>query len=89
MAKLLWVVPLNLWNADTFRNIGKLWGEVVTLDEAISNKAYFSVGKIKISSSTFEVINHSLNLEHNGVLFPIRVVEEQVVVNNFMKAHGL
>lgn len=43
------------------------------------------MGKIKIPSSAFEAINHSFDLEHNDMLFSIRMVEEQVVVNNFMK----
>lgn len=41
------------------------------------------MGKIKISTNGFEIINHSINLEHNGIVYPIRVVEEQVVVNIF------
>lgn len=65
----------NFWNA---------WREFVTLDEATSKKNIFFGGKIKISMSAFEVINHSVNLDHNDLLFSIRVVEEQVV-NNFMK----
>ncbi|KAH7863199.1 hypothetical protein Vadar_014651 [Vaccinium darrowii] len=79
-------IPVNLWDANTFFNIGKVWGETITLDEATSKKTSFSMGKIKISTNSFEVINHSLTLEHNGLIFPIRVVEAQVLVNNFMKA---
>lgn len=89
-SRVVWLncygIPVNLWNAETFFNIGKLWGEIITLNEATSKKTSFSVGKIKISTNAFEVINQSINLEHNGLVYPIRVVEEQVVVNNFMKA---
>lgn len=89
-SRVVWLncygIPINLWNANTFFNIGKLWGEIITLDEATSKKTSFSVGKVKIYTNAFEVINQSIDLEHDGMIYPIKVVEEQVVVNNFMKA---
>lgn len=79
-------IPLNVWNVDTFFSIGRLWGEVITLDEDTSTRSSLSVGKVKISTKAFEVINHIVNLELNGKVFPVRVVEEQVGVNSFIKA---
>ena len=45
----------------------------------------FNIGKLLISTSNFEVINQIINLEVNGKLCIVRVVEEQVV-NSFMQS---
>ncbi|KAG5554540.1 hypothetical protein RHGRI_012181 [Rhododendron griersonianum] len=79
-------VPLNVWNAETFHSIGRIWGEVITLDGATSNCSSFDVGKVKISTNVFEAINQTVDLDFNGKVFPVRVVEEHVGVTNFINA---
>ena len=79
-------VPLHLWNVGTFFSIGRVPGDVIALDEGTSRFFSFNVGKVLISISIFEVINQMINLEVNGKLYPVRVVKEQVVVNNFMQS---
>ncbi|KAG5562906.1 hypothetical protein RHGRI_005595 [Rhododendron griersonianum] len=79
-------VPLNVWNAETFHCIGIIWGEVITLDGATSNCSSFDVGKVKISTNVFEAINQTVDLDFNGKVFPVRVVEEHVGVTNFINA---
>ena len=74
-----------MWNAGTFFSIGRVRGDVIALDEATSRFLSFNVGKVLIFTSNFEVINQILNLEVNGKLYPVIVVEEQVV-NNFMQS---
>ncbi|KAG5555628.1 hypothetical protein RHGRI_006319 [Rhododendron griersonianum] len=44
------------------------------------------LGKVQISTNFFGAINQGINLEVNGRLYPIRVVEEQFVVNNMIRA---
>ncbi|CAL5338854.1 unnamed protein product [Camellia sinensis] len=81
--RIVWLscygIPLNLWNSGTFRKIGRLWGEVVSLDEDICEPASFRCGKIKVATSLMELINSNLTLECNGRTYPIRVCEEQIV----------
>ncbi|KAG5540129.1 hypothetical protein RHGRI_020384 [Rhododendron griersonianum] len=75
-------VPLNLWNADTFHNIGKNWGKVITLDDATSKGSSFSMGKVKsFITNVFEAINQVFTLDFNGYSYPVRVIEEQAVVS--------
>ena len=73
-----------MWNAGTFFSIGRVPGHVIALDEGTSSFFSFNVGKALISISIFEVISQMINLEVNGKLYPVRVVEERVVVNRFM-----
>ncbi|KAI8543398.1 hypothetical protein RHMOL_Rhmol08G0214400 [Rhododendron molle] len=79
-------VPLNVWNAETFHNIGIIWGELITLDGATANCSSFDVGKVKISTNVFEAINQSVDLDFNGKGFCVKVVEEHVGVTNFINA---
>lgn len=32
-------VLLNVWNANTFFSIGRMWGETISLDESTSSKS--------------------------------------------------
>ncbi|KAF7150256.1 hypothetical protein RHSIM_Rhsim02G0077700 [Rhododendron simsii] len=41
---------------------------------------------LNVSSKSFGVINQGINLEAYGRVYPIRVVQEQVVVHNLMRA---
>ncbi|KAL7214948.1 hypothetical protein ACSBR1_027180 [Camellia fascicularis] len=81
--RLVWLscygIPLNLWNSDTFRKIGKAWGELVNFDEDVCEPSSFSCGRIKIVTNVMELINSSLNLECKGRIYPTRVCEEQTV----------
>lgn len=76
--------------ADTFHNIGKNWGKVITLDDATSKGSSFSIlGKVKIlTTNVFEAINQVFALDFNGYSYPVRVIEEQAVMSliNFLKA---
>lgn len=89
-SRVVWLncygIPLNVWNVETFYSISKLWGKVITLDEETSNKSSFAVGKVKISTNAFEIINNIVNLELNDIVYPVRVVEQHVGVTSFVKA---
>lgn len=80
-------VPLNLWNCNTFINIGKVWGVVSALDEDTRNLNHFQYGKVKIVTSFMEPINQILNLECKGVLYPVRVCEEVNQIANRRSKH--
>lgn len=71
--------PLNLWNSDTFRRIGRVWGKVVNFVGDIGEPTSFSCGRIRITTSVMELINSSINLDCKGRIYPIRVCEEQIV----------
>lgn len=74
-------IPLNLWNTDTFHNIGKNWGKVITLDGARNiRRVFFLNGKGEIITNVFEAINQVFALDFNGYSYPVRVIEEQAVV---------
>ncbi|PSS34892.1 Extensin like [Actinidia chinensis var. chinensis] len=83
--RLVWVncygVPLNAWHATTFIDVGNHWGDVISLDDGTAKCLSFAVGKIKVSTAIMEPINEAINLEVNGVLYPVRVCEEQVVTH--------
>ncbi|KAL7181930.1 hypothetical protein ACSBR1_040775 [Camellia fascicularis] len=69
-------VPFNLWSVNTFRDIGKLWGEVVQFDDDTTNQNSLQWGKVRVITSKMEFINTVIHVECNGSLFPVRVCEE-------------
>ncbi|KAI7996453.1 Cleavage stimulating factor 64 [Camellia lanceoleosa] len=74
-------VPLHLWSNNTFRDIGSIWGEVVQLQEDINNPRSFEFGRVRILTSSVEVINSVVFLECNTCKFPVRVCEEHPVID--------
>ena len=88
-SRLVWLncygIPLHLWNHQTFSEIGKIWGEVIMLaDDTIKNLS-FAVGKVLISTTVMDLINKVVELDNNGSLTQIRVMEEQLVVNTVLR----
>ncbi|KAA8515009.1 hypothetical protein F0562_018204 [Nyssa sinensis] len=61
--------------------IGKIWGEVMHLDDATMKSLSFECGRILIK--TMDLINKVVKLSYKGKMYQIRVIEEQIVrVNN-------
>ncbi|KAL7175559.1 hypothetical protein ACSBR2_029205 [Camellia fascicularis] len=91
--RCVWVtfygVPLNLWNSDTFRKIGRLWGEVVLLNGDVSSPKSFHCGRFKIVTNVMNPINTNLNLECKGRIYPIRVLEELISEEDSISSVGL
>ncbi|GFY83050.1 hypothetical protein Acr_02g0012900 [Actinidia rufa] len=69
-------IPLQFWNNNTFLKIGNLWGEVLAIDDETANYKNFEYGRVRIFTSCFENICHSIQLDHNGLCFPVRIMEE-------------
>lgn len=69
-----------------FFRIGKLWVEFLTPDEATSNKTHlFRWGRSRYLQVLLRPLTIHLIWNTTACFFSIRMVEEQVVVNNFMK----
>ncbi|GMP50137.1 hypothetical protein CsSME_00016876 [Camellia sinensis var. sinensis] len=78
-------VPLNLWNNNTFTSIGKVWGVVIGLDDDTTRLLSFQCGKVRIATSCMEAINQTIQLECKGVIYPVRVCEEQIIVSHVVQ----
>ncbi|GMQ03247.1 hypothetical protein CsSME_00049123 [Camellia sinensis var. sinensis] len=74
-------VPLNLWSFKTFSSIGETWGAVLAIDEDTLRLNSLHCSKVKIATSSMESINHIINLECKGTIYPMRVCEEQIIVS--------
>ncbi|CAL5415164.1 unnamed protein product [Camellia sinensis] len=72
-------VPPNLWSSNTFKEIARLWGELVSLDGHIGTHRSFRCGRFSIITNVMDPITTSINLECNGKIYPIRVFEEQSI----------
>ncbi|GMP23016.1 hypothetical protein CsSME_00000781 [Camellia sinensis var. sinensis] len=90
--RLVWLscygVPLNFWSCNTFINIGKMWGIVTAVDEDTRNLNHFQYGKVQIATNFMAPINQTLSLECKGVLYPVRVCEEQIIIKKDLKVPG-
>ncbi|KAI8571108.1 hypothetical protein RHMOL_Rhmol01G0092000 [Rhododendron molle] len=89
-SRMVWLncygIPLHLWNVDTFKKIGWKWGEVVSISDDTFKGLSFVVGKVLISTTAMEIINQVIEVEHKGRIMNIRVIEEQMVINTFLRA---
>lgn len=88
-SRLVWLnfygVPLHLWNMDTFMKLGSIWGDVILISEETVKGLSYAVGKVLISTDVMEIINQIVELENNKKSFQVRVIEEQMVINTFLK----
>ncbi|GAB2292961.1 hypothetical protein Dimus_027185 [Dionaea muscipula] len=72
-------VPVHTWNVTTFLNIGKLWGEVIQIEEDTARGEHYDIGKVKVFSYVSSNINQPMKLKVGNTSFQIRVAEEQAV----------
>ncbi|CAL5403827.1 unnamed protein product [Camellia sinensis] len=84
-------VPLNLWNNKTFSSIGRVWGEIIEVDNETLSMNSLQCGRIRIATTYMESINTTVNLNCQGTLYPMKVCEEQiitkVVIRKVCKCH--
>ncbi|KAA8525996.1 hypothetical protein F0562_007904 [Nyssa sinensis] len=67
----------------TFSDIGKIWGDVISLDEGTMQGEAFEFGKVKVYIKSFDPINQVIQLRCKDDIYSFRMVEEQRIVVNF------
>lgn len=75
-----------MWSAVNFIKLGKYWGEVITIANETAKGLSFDLGKIFINSAEMGLINKVMEIENKGEVYTIRVIEEQMIINTFLKA---
>ncbi|GAB2292409.1 hypothetical protein Dimus_026650 [Dionaea muscipula] len=75
-------VPLELWSTSTFCEIASKWGEVLAIEISTAISLSFYCGKVGILTECMEHINCTITISSDGKLFPIRIIEERVVLVN-------
>ncbi|KAG5549336.1 hypothetical protein RHGRI_014628 [Rhododendron griersonianum] len=69
-------VPLNGWNATTFKQIGEIWGSFVSVEEATLKDLSFANGKVLITTKEVRKIESWIQLDVQGVQYDVRIVED-------------
>ncbi|XP_028083084.1 uncharacterized protein LOC114284375 [Camellia sinensis] len=57
------------------------------LDADTVNLNSFHYGKVKVATRSVGTINHTINLDCKGVIYLVRICEEQIIVNQIVKEH--
>lgn len=73
-------VPLNSWNAETFKRIREVWRHFILLDEETLKDLSFAKGKILIATVETSRIEEWIRMEVQGVWYDVLVNEESSFV---------
>lgn len=73
-------IPLNSWNAKTFKRIGEVWGSLVLIEEETLKNFSFAKGKILIATEESLRIERWIQMEVHGVRYEVLVKEESSCV---------
>ncbi|KAI8565684.1 hypothetical protein RHMOL_Rhmol03G0279900 [Rhododendron molle] len=88
-SRCVWIscygVPLNAWCSPTFIEIGKLWGDVIKLDELTEKSIAFDKGRMFIITDYLDCINEVVHIKINGVIFPVKVIEDPMAKTSWEK----
>ena len=68
---------MTLWSINSFKEIGRVWGQVISFHEEILKDLSFERRKFKIITRCMDQINGVINLEYGNKLCPVRVMEIQ------------
>ncbi|KAE9444633.1 hypothetical protein C3L33_23469, partial [Rhododendron williamsianum] len=88
-SRCVWIscygVPLNAWCSSTFIEIGKIWGDVVKLDELTEKFIAFDKGRMFIITDYLDCINEVVHIKINGVIFLVKVIEDPMAETSWEK----
>ncbi|KAH7837218.1 hypothetical protein Vadar_011178 [Vaccinium darrowii] len=80
ISRLIWLncrgMPLSVWNARTFKSIGALWGDFITLDGTTLKEESYEVGRLLIATDCNHKIDEWINITVKGRNHKVRVWEE-------------
>lgn len=68
--------PAHIWGEDFFKTVAQLLGRYVTIDDSTRDKVRLDVGRVLITTGNPDIINRVLEINVNGMLYSIRVMEE-------------
>lgn len=74
-------IPLNAWNATTFKQIGELWSHFIKLDEETLRDSSFTKGKILTATEEPLKIDKWIQLEVQGLIYDVLIKEDFTCVN--------
>lgn len=74
-------MPLNAWNANTFKRIGELWGSFIMVEEDTLKDIDFVKGKVLIATKLVTKIDRWIKLEVQGVMYDVKIFEESSFFN--------
>ncbi|KAI8536575.1 hypothetical protein RHMOL_Rhmol10G0268100 [Rhododendron molle] len=80
-SRLVWLkcrgIPLNTWCLTTFRRIGKLWGDFISLDYETLKEESYEVGRMMIATDNSNRIDDWINITVRGRNYGVKVWEEE------------
>ncbi|KAH7852509.1 hypothetical protein Vadar_025736 [Vaccinium darrowii] len=88
-SRCIWIscygVPLKAWCSSTFINIGKLWGDVIRLDELTEKLIAFDKGLLFILTDFLDCINEVVHVKIDDTIYPVKVVEDSLAETSWKK----
>ncbi|GKV25156.1 hypothetical protein SLEP1_g34634 [Rubroshorea leprosula] len=70
-------LPVHAWKFETFQTFGRLWGNLISLDDSTSSKKRFDAARFLISTPSSESISKSITVKINGEFFILKFTEEE------------
>ncbi|KAI8528317.1 hypothetical protein RHMOL_Rhmol12G0140800 [Rhododendron molle] len=74
-------VPLNIWNAETFKVIAEMWGSFILLDMATLKDLSFAEGKVLIATEKMNTIDKWIQIVVQGASYDVKISETSSFVN--------
>ncbi|XP_058220218.1 uncharacterized protein LOC131330605 isoform X2 [Rhododendron vialii] len=79
-SRLVWLkcrgIPLNVWSLSSFKRIGEIWGDFITLDQETLKEESYGVGRMMIASEYLNRIDEWINITVRGRNCHTRIWEE-------------
>jgi hypothetical protein len=80
LERIIWLrifgIPVHAWNDDFFAQLTKPWGSFMHADNTTSKKITLDVARILIRTSCQIVIDEFVDVQVNGEIFHLRVLED-------------
>lgn len=79
-SRIIWLkcrgMPLTVWNVASFKRMGEIWGEFITLDVETMKEESYDVGRLMIATEQPQRIEEWINITVRGKIHKVKVWEE-------------
>lgn len=69
-------IPLNAWCAQTFKQIGEIWGHFISVDDDTLKEKSYAKGMVLIAMEETQRINRWINIVIQGTKYEVRIFED-------------
>lgn len=78
-------LPMHVWDEQSFKKLGTMFGEFLDFDEDTINSSIFDMARLLVGTTSMALVNEQISVEVMGAVFNVWVMEEMATTLGLKK----